>query len=196
VDGGDGLAGWHARSRVAALGSHAALGAGCVLTMDGIPGVSGVRWTTVAPMLAEAAAVRTRFSRPVRTVAIVVEDAPADRLDGLDLELSGARRARGADGRDLPPTVVLSGGQAVLIFPVEPEDSPGQPPVPVVLQVVAGGQWQVTGVLGGEMDVAALAGVLTRYGVAGAAGRLLAGTVKGCRLAWQGAGRDGRDGRR
>src|SRR5205085_1610602 len=47
--------------------------------------------------------------------------------------------------------------------------------------------WQVTGVLGGEMDVAALVEVLTRRGVVGAAGRLLAGTGKGCRLAWQDA---------
>ena len=185
VDVGDGLAGWHVRSRLAALGSHAALGPGCVLTADGIPGVSGVRWATAAELLSGAAAVRTRFSRAVRTVALVVEAAVPDRLDGLDLELSGARRARGTDGRDLPPTVVLGGGQAVLVFAVEPEGRPGEPPVPVVVRVVAGGQWQVTGVLGGEVDTATLVGVLTRRGVVAAAGRLLAGTGRGCRVSWQ-----------
>jgi len=81
--------------------------------------------------------------------------------------------------------VVLGGGQAVLVFAVEPEGRPGEPPVPVVVRVVAGGQWQVTGVLGGEVDTATLVGVLTRRGVVAAAGRLLAGTGRGCRVSWQ-----------
>src|SRR5690348_16758999 len=44
-DGG-GLAGWHVRTRVTGLGSHAALAPGCVVTMDGAPNVVGVAWTT------------------------------------------------------------------------------------------------------------------------------------------------------
>ncbi|HEU4426504.1 MAG TPA: DUF6603 domain-containing protein [Pilimelia sp.] len=178
-DGG-GLAGWHVRMRISGLGSHAALGPGCVITADGVPNVSGVAWTTAGELLAGAAAVHTRFSRPVRTVAVVLETGAADRLDGVDLELRGAHRARGRDGAEQPPHVVLSGGQAVLIYAVAPD--PKEPAVEV--RVRAGGDWRVTGVLGGDLDVEALSSVVTTRGVAGATGRLLAGTGAGCRLAW------------
>ncbi len=179
----DGLAGWHVRSRVCALGSHAALAAGCVLRSDGRPSSQGVRWITAAELLAGAAAVVTRFSRPVRTVAVVVEAAEPDRVDGLGLELSGARRVAGPDGADLPPTVVLSGGQAVLLFAVEPE-----PAGPVSVRVRAGGDWQVTGILGGDLSPAEVASVVVRLGVATAAGRLLAATGTGCTVSWSDQG--------
>jgi hypothetical protein len=181
-DGG-GLAGWHVRTRVSGLGSHAALGPGCVFTMDGAPNVTGVAWTTAGELLAGAAAVLTRFSQPVRTVAVVLEAGAADRLDGVDLELRGADRAR--DGLvERAPSVVLSGGQAVLIYAIEP-----RPKAAVEVRVRAGGDWRVTGVLGGALGVAQLSTVLTTRGVAGATGRLLAGTGKGCRVAWAERGR-------
>jgi large repetitive protein len=180
TDTGDGLAGWHVRTRLSGLGSHCALGPGCVITADGIPNVNGVTWSTAGELLAGAAAVRTRFSGPVRTVAVVLETGAADRLDGLDLELRGAHRARLREGADQPPNVVLSGGQAVLIYAVEPD--PEEPAVEV--RVRAGGDWQITGILGGDLDVEALSSVIRSRGVAAAAGRLLAGTGAGCRLAW------------
>jgi hypothetical protein len=178
-DGG-GLAGWHARTRVAGLGSHAALGPGCVVTVHGRPTVRGVAWTTAGELLAGAAVVHTRFSRPVGTVAVVLETGTVDRLDGLGLDLRGARRARGEDGVELPPRVVLSGGQAVVVYAVVPD--PRLTAVEVVVR--AGGNWQVTGVLGGVVDPATLVRVVTTRGVARAAGRLLAGTGAGCRVAW------------
>jgi hypothetical protein len=136
-----------------------------------------MRWSTAADLLDGAASSLTRFPGPVRTVAVVVEAADADRLDGLALDLTGARRAR--DGRgQTPPTVIHSGGQSVLLYPVEPERGP------VGVRVRAGGDWQVTGVLGGERDPAAVAAILVRQGLVAATARLLTPGGDGCRVAW------------
>ncbi|MEQ7128683.1 DUF6603 domain-containing protein [Actinopolymorpha sp. B11F2] len=193
VDDGDGVAGWHIRSRVCSLGSHAALAAGCVLTADGGPATRGATWLTAGELLAAAAAVRTRFARPVRAVAIVVEEGDADRVDAVSLDLSGARRATYANGDEQPPTVLLSGDQAALVYPVEPEE-PGKRPVTV--RVRAGGDWQVTGVLGAEHGVDELTRQVVRNGVVAAGGRLLAGTAKGCRISWDDQGTGDAHGRR
>src|SRR6185437_1423687 len=107
-----------------------------------------------------------------------------DRLDGVDLELRGAARARDADGVERAPTAVLSGGQAVLIYAIEPNRKGA-----VEVRVRAGGDWRVTGVLGGALDAAALSTVVTTRGVAGATGRLLAGSGAGCRVAFGERGR-------
>ena len=81
-------------------------------------------------------------------------------------------------------TAVLSGGQAVLIYAIEPNRKGA-----VEVRVRAGGDWRVTGVLGGALDAAALSTVVTTRGVAGATGRLLAGSGAGCRVAFGERGR-------
>ncbi|MEJ1109450.1 MULTISPECIES: DUF6603 domain-containing protein [unclassified Kribbella] len=181
VAGGDGVSGWHVRSRVCSLGSQAALADGCVITSDGGPTVQGTVWVTAAELLAGAAAVQTWFSRPVGTVAIVLEEGDADRLDAVALELGGANRAKDAAGNELPPTALLTGDQAVLIYPVVPEAA-GK--VPVSVRVRSGGDWQVTGVLGAEFGIDELTRAVVRDGVVAVTGRLLGGTGKGCRLNW------------
>lgn len=180
----DGVAGWHARSRVCSLGSQAALADGCVLTVAGGPAVRGAAWVTAADLLTEAAEVRTSFARPVSAVAIVVEEGDADRLDAVALELEGARRATTPDGADVPPTVLLSGDQAVLAYPVVPIDPKAS--VPVVVRTRAGGDWRVTGVLGARDGVDFLSRQIVRSGVVAATGRVLAGTGQGARLRWIG----------
>jgi hypothetical protein len=173
---GDGLAGWHAASRVCAVGSHAALAPGCVLTSSGTPAIRGVTWSTAASLLAGAATVVTRFAVPVRSVALVLEAGEADRVDGVDLDVIGARRARGAGGAPLPPSVVHAGAHAVVIFPLDPA------PPGAAVRVRAGGDWLVTGVLGGDIAAADLVDSVVRRGVAGVAGRLLSVAGTGCRL--------------
>jgi hypothetical protein len=212
----DGLAGWHAATRVCALGSHAALGPGCVITSDGAPTTRGVTWMTAASLLAGAASVATRFAGPVRSVALVVEAGAADRLAGVDLDLAGARRARAADGTLVAPSVVHFGAQVVVIYPVEPisTDRLTVDRVPagtvgatmgVTVTIRAGGDWLVTGVLAGDLAVADVVNAVVRSGVVGAAAALLtpvpglptpgqgqptpgqAVTGAGCRLQWRDA---------
>ena len=178
VDDGDGVAGWHVRSRVCSLGSNAAWSDGCIITTEGGPTVRGTSWVTAAELLAGAAAVRTWFSRPVQTVAIVLEEGEADRLGAVSFDLSGAHRQIDADGTEAPPRVLLSSEQAVLIYSIVPNEA-GH----VSVRVRSGGDWQVTGVLGG-LDAENLSQAIIRNGVVAAVGRILAGTGDGCRISW------------
>jgi hypothetical protein len=180
----DGLAGWQAGTRICALGSGAALGPGCVVTVQASPAAPGVAWTTAGALFGNAATVFTRFSRAVTTIAVVVSGAEAGRLDAMDLELIGATLARAADGSQRAPVVVLSGNQAVAVYAVEPDATAGRIAA-VSVRVRAGGDWHVDGVLGGDVSVGDLTSAIVRRGVAGAAGRLLAGTGAGCTVSWQ-----------
>jgi hypothetical protein len=200
-----GLAGWHAATRLCALGSHAALGPGCVITSDGIPTTQGVTWMTAASLVAGAASVVTRFSAGVRSVALVVEAGAADRLAGVEFDLAGARRTRNADGSLVAPTVVHFGAQAVVIYPVEPvssdrvsaarvsTDRGAGVATGVTVGIRSGGDWLVTGVLAGDLAVADAVNLVVRSGVAGAAGALLtptsgqSATGSGCQLQWRDA---------
>jgi hypothetical protein len=195
---GDGLAGWHAATRVCALGAHAALAPGCVVTSSGAPTTRGVTWMTAASLTSGAATVVTRFATPVATVALVLEDGGADRVDGVDLDLAGARRARAADGSAIAATVVHAGAHLVMIFAVEaldadPSGAPAAAPVApptaapagATVRVRAGGDWLVTGVLGAAGAVADVVDAVVRGGVAGAASRLLSATGNGCSLQWK-----------
>jgi hypothetical protein len=180
TSGGDGLAGWHARSRLCSLGSHAALGPGCVVTVEGTPSRSGTVWTTSTDLLANASAVCTRFSTPVWILAVTVAGGDDDRLLGLDLELTGARRGTDAAGAEREPVVLLAGTEATLLYAIEPEQGEA-----VSVRVLAGGDWRVTAVLGGAADVDEVRRAVTRNGLEAVAGRVVAAEGHGCRLRWQ-----------
>jgi hypothetical protein len=179
LDVADGLAGWHEQTRVAALGTHAALAAGCVLAIEAPGTAPQVGWLPASEAVRDAAAVTTRFDRSVRTVVVVLAEADPTRLDGVQLDLLGAERALGADRRPLAPTVVLAGTRAAVVYAVDPGDDG-----PVQVRVAAGGDWRVVGVLAGLMGVDEVARVIAERGVAAVAGRLLAAAGDGCRVRW------------
>jgi hypothetical protein len=70
------------------------------------------------------------------------------------------------------------------VYAVEPDATAGRIAA-VSVRVRAGGDWHVDGVLGGDVSVGDLTSAIVRRGVAGAAGRLLAGTGAGCTVSWQ-----------
>ena len=176
----DGLAGWHASARVAALGADAALAAGCVLTIEAADAGRGIGWAAAAEVIANAGAVNTHFSNPVRTVAVILLDADPQRLDGLQMELLGARRAKQADGSLRPPTVVLRGSEAVLIFAIEPERRAS-----ITVRVVAGGDWRLAGVMGGNGTVESVARVILESGPLAIVRRILTADTGPCIVTWQ-----------
>ncbi|MGZ8377906.1 MAG: DUF6603 domain-containing protein, partial [Gemmatirosa sp.] len=175
----EGLAGWHEQARVAALGSHLALGAGCTLSIEAAHAAPQVGWITAADAVRGAARVTTRFDRPVRTVVVVVADAEGDRLEGLELALRGAGRAKEKDGTPRAPVVVLVGDHAALVYAVEPEREQ-----PVLVGVRAGGDRRIAGVLAGTTPVEQVARVVAERGIGAVAGRVLAGSGAGCTLRW------------
>jgi len=177
---GDGIAGWHVRSRVCALGTHTAMAFGCVLTVVGVPTTPAATvWVTAGDLIAETSETLTRFAVPVRALAIAVESAGVERLTNVDMALLGGKAPNA-------PTVLLTGSQAVLVYDVEPE--PGKA---VSVRVAAGGDWHITAIIGGDMSGAQLREQIVRRGVAGTAGRV-AGSGKGCELSWLEGGKDGR----
>ncbi|MEX2282228.1 MAG: DUF6603 domain-containing protein [Gemmatimonadota bacterium] len=176
----DGLSGWHASARIAALGSHAALGAGCILTVDAAGAGRGLGWSAANEIVADAGAVTTHFADDVRTIVVVLAGADPQRLDNLGLELLHARRALSANGAARKPTVVLRGSEAALIYAVEP-DGTG----PVTVRVRSGGDWRLAGVLGGMIGVDAVAPVLSERGPLAVVRRILAVDAGTARASWQ-----------
>ena len=181
IDVVDGLAGWHSRSRVAALGSSAAIGPGCVLGIEGASAGIGMTWTTAGALVNDAPAVLTRFSRPVTCVALVVEAEDPERVEDMGLELIGAARAVHADGSPVEASLVVNGTQTVAVYAVVPDPDAADG---VAVRVLAGGGWRLTGVLGSAQPVDDVVQSLVLGGVAAAAGRLLATVGEGCRPAW------------
>jgi len=179
ADPAGGMAGWHAGARVASLGSHAALGNGCVVTVDAAGAGLGVRWTPAAEAVAGAAAIVTRFAQPANTVVVVLADADPRHVDGLALELFGAQRVAGANGKPLPPTVVLRGAEA-LVYAVTPDAQR-----PLAVRVRSGGDWRLAGVLAGNAAPAAVARRLADRGALAVVGRLLASGSDGCSVSWR-----------
>jgi hypothetical protein len=178
----DGLAGWHTRARVAGVGSGTGVACGCVLDVEQPDVQRGVTWTTAGELIRGAVAVTTRFSRPVTTVAVMVEVDDPERVGDLGLELLGASRTV-SGGVQVEPSLLVNGTQSIAVYPVVPDpEGPG-----VTVRVTAGGGWRVTGILGGTDSVATTVASLRRHGVVASTGRLLAVAGPGCRPEWQAA---------
>jgi hypothetical protein len=156
--------GWHAGMTLPYVGWGTALGVDATVRVEG-PSLSrrGDRfragWVEAAELVAGAASVITRFSRPLEVVVVVIDDPLADAGRGLLLGLDGARQATGADGEPVPPTTVVAGNRAILAYRVETDAAAGRP---VSVTVASGTGWHVVGVMGttgAPADVtAALAG--------------------------------------
>lgn len=176
----DGFPGWHSRSRVAALGTSTAVGAGCVLVTDGGLTTIPPGWTTAGDLVRDVAVVLTRFSGPVTAVVVVVESDDPDRVEGMGLELIGATRAVDAHGTQLEPALLVNGTQAIAVYPVVPD--PAAPAVAV--KVTAGGDWRLTGLLASTLTVAEVVSSLVRDGVVASTARMLAVAGPGATPTW------------
>lgn len=183
ADATDGMAGWHPHTRVARLGGRSALAPGATLTVDQGDG-GGLAWTTAAEMVATAGKVTTRFTRPVRTVVVLLSGDTARTLDPTELVLLGASVATDQAGTAVPPTVVSLGALTALVYDVRPD--PRAAAVSVAVRV--GGAWSLAGVLGGTDSVAQTADVIARRGVAAMAARLLAASGPGTTATWKAGG--------
>ncbi len=178
----EGLVGWHARARVARLGTQVALGAGCVIATESVVGEVALGWSLAAEAVRDAAAVSTRFVGMVRTVVIVLELVDPARLasarfDSIGLDLLGTHRAVDADGTSRPPTVILSGTRTVLVYELVPAES-------VVVRIRDGGDWDLAGVLAGDEEAEAVTGRIAARGIEAVAARILAGGSPPGTLRW------------
>ncbi len=174
------LAGWHATSRVSAVGSSVAVAPGCVLTTHGRAPAAGAGWVSAGDLLRGADAVSTRFAVPVQAIAVVVEAPQPSSLAGIGVVCTGGHLALDRRGRPLPPRVLVNGASAVLVYAVVPDPGAG-----VVVSVRADGPgWRLAGVLGSTSDAAALAAATARDGVVSPVRQLTVEPGPGCLLSW------------
>jgi hypothetical protein len=178
----DGFAGWHSRTRAVQIGTHVAIAPGAVITIEGSPiGIGDVAWRDAGEMTHGAAAVTTRFARPVTVLAVALASTDDARFDRLELDLGGASVAHDRKGRERDPIVVHLGGTAVLVYEVDPAGTT----TPTIARVRAGTNWTVVGVLGGSGDAATLAQRLATRGVAAVAAKALATAGAGATFIWR-----------
>ena len=163
------LRGWHARTRVARLSARLAVAPGCALVMEGAVVEGSASWMEARTAIADASAITTRFAATVRTVVVVLTGASEPNLDGLTLLLSGATRATDRNGAPRAPSVVMRGTECALVYEVIPERAA----TTVSVRVRPGGQWQLAGVLGSDVDANTIAQSIALRGVVACAGRLL-----------------------
>ncbi|HSC90825.1 MAG TPA: DUF6603 domain-containing protein [Gaiellaceae bacterium] len=185
-----GLAGWHAGMQLPYVGWSTALGARCTVRSSG-QGVARHRersqagWVEGAELARGLSTVATRFSLPVTTVLVVLDDPEAFGGDvggrRLVLGLDGATRAADGAGAERPPVVLSAENRSVLAYDVVPSGGP------VTVTVATEEGWSLAGVLG-AVDVtseSALAAIAAR-GPDGALRPLVPGSGGGVRLVWLG----------
>ena len=180
ADPSGGWAGWHLGGRVARLGTQAAVAAGCIVTVDTVSGGPVLAWDNASAVVADAEQVVTRFSRPVRTVAISLTGSGARNLDPTRLILIGGQIAT-RSGAPIPPTAVTLGDTSVLVYAITPDPDATS----ITVKILLGGDWTVSGVVGCSEPQAAVANDIARVHLAGVTAKLLAVQGPGVVLTWQ-----------
>ena len=193
-----GLAGWHAAMQLPYLGFATALGARCVARSLGEPirrhaERAGAGWVAGAELGRGSSTVATRFSLPVSSVLIALDDPEALAADvagrRLVLALDGATRALGPAGRERPPELLMAENRSVLAYDVVPTGGAA----PVTVRVATEQGWSLAGVLGAAGTSATQAlGAIAARGLDAALRPLAPGQGGGCRLIWRAARPPGR----
>jgi hypothetical protein len=185
-----GLAGWHGAMQMPYVGWSTALGARCTVRSRA-EGIARHRervnagWLEGAELARGLSTVSTRFSQPVSTVLVVLDDPEA--LGGdvggrrLVLGLDKATRATDASGEERPPVVLTAENRSVLAYDVVPSQEGG----PVTVTVATEQGWSLAGVLGaaGTTADSAVAAVAAR-GLDASLRPLVPGSGGGLRLVW------------
>lgn len=190
-----GLLGWHAGAQLPYVGWSAALAPGCLVRTSG----ETLRrhserveagWVVVAELVKGISTVTTRFTEPVRSVVIILDDptafgATAAGGRGLAMGLDGADRATGPDGQEAPPILMTSENRSVLAYDIVPEGHDR----PVVVTIATELAWSLVGVMGGQGSAADAVAGLAERGLDAALRPLAPGASGLTRLGWSGATR-------
>jgi large repetitive protein len=125
--------------------------------------------------------VTTRFTRPMRTIAVALTGAAPRNLDATQVHLVGARLAADDAGREKAPVVVSLGATTVLVYEVVPDQAASQ----LTVVTTPGSDWVVSGVLGAPGRSPAEVGeLLAHKGLAGVTAQLTVMSGPGCSADW------------
>jgi hypothetical protein len=165
TESANGLAGWHSGQELAYVGWSCAIGAGAVIQAEGAR-VRSTRqrfragWAHGAELVTGTTIVSTRFTDPVQTVAILLDDpVDSDAARGLSLTLDGADRATGPNGGPVPPTVVVVSNRSVLIYPIVPKRTTSSAPGlgAITVSVMSQDGWHLAGVMASDESPVSMA---------------------------------------
>ena len=193
----DGLFGWHSGQELAYVGWSSAIAPGAVVRAEGAT-VRSTRqrfragWLHGADLVTGSTIVVTRFTQPIQTVAIFIDDPiGSDAARGLSLALDGADRAIGQDRLPIPPTVVVAGNRSALIYAIRPQLTPAGVASAVTVSVASQNGWHLVGVMAGNESVELLARRITRNGMDGLVQPLISSHEGVVQLQWAGSGPSG-----
>ena len=193
-----GAPGWHAGTRLVQAGPRTLVGPDCTITSSALATTAGTArggqrvasaFVTAADAVRGFSTVTTRLPAGITAVGIVLEDAARvddERADALELGVTGARRATGADGAELPPHVVVSGSRSVAVYALRPEPpSPDRREAPVEVTVASGEHLHLSGVFGSFGPAADLAEAVRAHDLSDVVADLVPGGSGLAHVSWQ-----------
>lgn len=180
--GGDGrptglhVEGWHDQSRLIRLSGRSALGAGCVLTLNGANSRPPVGWHVAQDLVRGIASISTRFSSRITCIGVVLKGATSRAASDVEIELYGA--AHRSD--PVEPTVVQAGSRSILLFNVVPDGRNSG----VSVRVIQGGTKEIAGMIAADSDADSLAELVAEKGLSATVSRLRAVSEDRCEVEW------------
>ncbi|WP_152207342.1 DUF6603 domain-containing protein [Marinobacter changyiensis] len=168
--------GWHDQSRLIRLSGRSALGAGCVLTLNGANSRPRVGWHLAQDLARGAASVSTRFAAQITCVGVVLKGASARAASDVEIELYGATHRRDP----VEPTVVQAGSRSVLLFDVIPNGGNSG----VSVRAIQGGAREIAGMIAAVSDADSLAELVAEKGLTDTVSRLRAVSGERCDIEW------------
>ena len=190
-----GYYGWHDAQSLAYVGWATALIAGGTLRAEG----AAIRrsrqrfragWIAAADLVADAALLVTRFTAPVTSVALIIDDPDGGAAaQNLSLGLGGADRVTDKAGKAQPPIVLVIGNRSVLVYALKPRA--GKEDTAIQISVAREEPWRVAGVLAGTDDPDSFADRLLDGGLERAIRPIAEGRQGNVTLSWVPGGRGG-----
>jgi len=180
--GGDGRAtglrveGWHDQSRLIRLSGRSALGAGCVLTLNGANSRPRVGWHVAQDLVRGTASISTRFGSRVTCIGVVLKGAASRAASDVEIELYGATHRTDP----VEPTVVQAGSRSILLFDIIPDGRSSG----VSVRVVQGGTKEIAGMIAADSDADSLAELVAEKGLSATVSRLRAVSKERCEVEW------------
>jgi hypothetical protein len=140
-------------------------------------------WIAAADLIADASLIVTRFTAPIASVALLIDDpAGAAAAQNLSLGLAGADLVTDKSGAPQRPVVLVIGGRSVLIYAIKRRA--GKDESAVQVSVAREEAWRVAGVLAGAMSPDALADRILDDGFERAVRPLAEGRQGNVTLSW------------
>jgi hypothetical protein len=187
------LLGWHDGQSLAYIGWGSALISGGCLCVEGSrPGTSRQRfragWISASRLIDDAPLITTRFHAPLRSIAVVIDDARDLESAGTNLSigLSGASRVTGSDGAPIPPELTVTGNRSILVYAVKSDQDEDKS---VVVSIARQDGFRVSGVLASRNSPESVVELISEQSLDQLVRRIAPGQGGDVKIGWRSARR-------